>query len=126
MSETTGQTHTKYKEGKYSVMVTQYLTDGIIAAQDEYSGTIRQCLKCIENLFYYEEDWAFAYKEPYIEVNAEYIFQNTKTAASSFAKFHNLQDKLKIFVKEKNIKESLVSYSDAPLIDWEEIYEDCG
>jgi len=107
-------------------MVTQYLTDGIIAAQDEYSGTIRQCLKCIENLFYYEEDWAFAYKEPYIEVNAEYIFQNTKTAASSFAKLHNLQDKLKIFVKEKNIKESLVSYSDAPLIDWEEIYEDCG
>ena len=123
MSETAGQTRTSYKEGKYAVMVTQYITDGMIGAQVECTGTIRQCFRCMENLFYYDKDWAFAYREPYIEVNSEYIFQTTKTAASSFAKFHKLQDELKIFVEKNNIRESAASYDDAPLIEWEEIYD---
>lgn len=123
MLETTGQTRTNYKEGKYAVMVTQYLSDGVIGNQVECTGTIRQCFKCIENLFFNEGDWAFAYKEPYVVVNDDYIFQNTKTAASSFAKFHKLQDELKIFVEKNNIGKQFVSYDDAPLSDWEEIYD---
>ena len=124
MSATTGQKRTSFNEGQYSVAVTQYLSNNVIGDLSECTGTIKQCLKCIENLYYHERDWAFAYSEPYIEVNLDYVFATTKTISSAFSKFNKLQDKLKLFIEENKIDERYVSYYYPDISDWEENCDD--